>query len=170
MTEDQERLFKIARMIERLSVADIEGHRELNARMWCAMVPTERRFIAISPGGEPWSKYEGGTRKNTTSQGLVFERVDWKAAEQNLPSGNGARIQQFPSSPLYTRSVDLCRKECDWILIHASDISADGMAMVQLGDPGTNQDSIGIGSDLPTAYAAAVCRALAIELHSKESQ
>lgn len=39
--------------------------------------------------------------------------------------------------PAYTTSLDAARSLSDWVLIHAGDISADGLAQVILGNPAT---------------------------------
>lgn len=154
-------LLIVATMIQNLAVDDRDGHAEASGRMWCAMDPETRRFIAISPGGEPWCKYEGGDRRNKTLRGLVFERVDFGT---KAIVDTGARIQQYISSPQYSQSLDLCARTCNWIVGLASESELpSGRAVVKLYDRENWRDATGYGTTLSAAWASAICRAVAIE-------
>jgi hypothetical protein len=52
---------------------------------------------------------------------------------------------------------------CSWLLLQASDIGADGLPLVRLGDPSVTAEVVGIGRTLEQAYFAAAFRALAHE-------
>lgn len=73
--------------------------------------------------------------------------------------------------PHFTASFDAARTICRWILISASDIGADGMARVVLGNPTppSPMEACGISYGggkhaLALAYCAAALRACAEEL------
>lgn len=64
----------------------------------------------------------------------------------------------------WTRKWEAARSLSDWILVHASDIGADGLPLVHLADPETGREAKGVaGRTLTLTYCAAACRALAIE-------
>ena len=63
--------------------------------------------------------------------------------------------------PPFTTSLDAARSLSDWVLIYASDIGADGLAMVKLGDPGRSPspEVVGIHASLEIAWCIAALRA-----------
>lgn len=71
-------------------------------------------------------------------------------------------------TPPWHRSFDAARSISTWIITHASDIAADGMAMVELSDTGGPCRPVnivrGIASTLPAALCAASLRARAVEM------
>lgn len=65
--------------------------------------------------------------------------------------------------PNYTTSLDAAREMSNWLLISASDIGADGIAEVYLGNPKISQIVHGIHSRLATAWCIASLRAIEAE-------
>ena len=103
--------------------------------------------------------------------------LDWKIAKGlGLPvvckRGNpDVMSAQFPYSihvsggvdevSYYTMSLDASRSLSNWVLVFASDIGADGLAMVELGDPSHSPsvEVCGIHSILEIAWCIAGLRA-----------
>lgn len=77
-------------------------------------------------------------------------------------------VEQVPCS--YTSSFDLARGLSKWVLVHASDIGADGLPLVRLGNPGNVMIVLGVGQGdkgLARAMCAAALQALAIDLREE---
>ena len=80
-------------------------------------------------------------------------------------------VYQEPNSPLwfnvptYTASLDAAVGLSNWILLHASDIGADGLPLVQLGDPSRSPvvEVTGIHQRLVIAWCIAALKARASE-------
>lgn len=65
------------------------------------------------------------------------------------------------SPPSYTVSLDAARGLSNWVLIYASDIGADGLALVRLGNPAVSPspEVSGIHSSLEIAWCIAGLKA-----------
>lgn len=79
-------------------------------------------------------------------------------------------IDWWDHVPRFTASLDAARTISEWVLLHASDIGADGLALVELGNPTTTPTGLvrGVGYGggqhaLVLALCAAALRALAAE-------
>ena len=95
--------------------------------------------------------------------GYDFEDVHGKRFSQ--------AIQQCPEMPYnaidswhvpnYTTSLDAARSLSNWVLIQASDIAADGLAFVELGDPSRSPsvEVHGIHANLVLAWCVAALKA-----------
>jgi hypothetical protein len=76
------------------------------------------------------------------------------------------------SMEMLSTSIDKARRISNWLLLHMSDIGADGLPLVELGDCDANK-VVGIARDLPLSYCAAALRAVAFDveygvpMHSK---
>ena len=68
----------------------------------------------------------------------------------------------------YTTSLDAAMTLTNWLIITISDIAADGLALVKLGNPGTSKETIGLGiakhANLAITFCAAALRARAEDL------
>lgn len=67
----------------------------------------------------------------------------------------------YPFVKRYTTSLDAVRSLSNWVLIRASDIAADGLALVELGDPSRSPsvEVTGIHADLILAWCIAALKA-----------
>lgn len=81
------------------------------------------------------------------------------------PLSIGSRADRYV--PRYTSSIDAARTLSNWLLVHASDIGADGLPLVRIANPGATPvgevDGIAFGGGknaLARAYCAAALRAL----------
>ncbi len=93
---------------------------------------------------------------------------EWGWYYQTSP--NGRNLPYTLKAPQWTRDLNAVRELSNWILIHASDIGADGFPLVELSDPSTSPPRIarGIGlcggpHALTRAWLAAALRARAME-------
>ena len=62
--------------------------------------------------------------------------------------------------PKFTTSLDATRKLSDWVWLVASDIAADGLGYVKLGNPLTSTEVSGIHSKLEIAACIAALKSL----------
>lgn len=61
---------------------------------------------------------------------------------------------------LYTTDLTAARSLSDWMLLYASDIGADGLAVVRLGDPASSREVVGIHARLEIAWVIAAIKAI----------
>ena len=82
---------------------------------------------------------------------------------QKLARGvTAAEIAHLYPGPFYTASLDAALKlATGTVLLHLSDIGADGLPLCRLGDPSTGREWTGIAATLPLAITAAALRARA---------
>lgn len=93
-----------------------------------------------------------GSRELDTSIGRTYDLPPLSREVDGAPR----------SWPHYTTSIDAARSLSNWMLIYASDIGADGLAMVKLGNPSLSSPSLevyGIHSDLIIAWCIAALKA-----------
>ena len=57
--------------------------------------------------------------------------------------------------PYYTTSFDAARTISNWVLLHLSDIGADGLPYAKLGNPGESTEVTGIGATIELALCIA---------------
>ena len=111
-----------------------EGSRELDARIHL----TRRKFLI--------------------GLGFTFAAPLIPAAESDGYVVDGEHASE---APRYTTSIDAARvltKNSDWVLLHASEIGADGFALVVYGNPGTRTEVSGIHSRLEIAWCIAALK------------
>lgn len=123
-------------LVERLQSAS-EGSQKLDAGIHCI----------VNNYGE-WSTH------GHSSDGLGF-------LEYSYLTNDGERLRYQNPPPHYTTSIDATRSLSNWVLIAASDIGADGLAYVKLGNPATSpsQEVMGIHADLVMAWCIAALKA-----------
>lgn len=68
-----------------------------------------------------------------------------------------------PFTPNYTSNLNDARNITDWLLLYASDIHADGLAIAEFGCISPTYAVMGITGQLPLAIATAALRAQAID-------
>ncbi len=86
------------------------------------------------------------------------ERQPWWRDAQGYRAGVGGWDNRPPP---FTGSFDKARTLSDWLLVQASDIGADGLPLVILGNPGVTPpaDATGIGATLPLCMCIAALKA-----------
>lgn len=106
----------------------------------------------------------------------LADRVERLGAKDDADDAMGLRrdisaaVLDLPAeyAPPWHRSLDTARSISTWIIVHASEIGADGMALVELSDTGGPCRPVnvvrGVGSTLAIALCAASLRARAMEM------
>lgn len=92
-------------------------------------------------------------------------QVQWTTddAHQFIPCGiwGDERKGEKGLIPRFTESLDAARGMSNWVVLYASDIGADGLALVQLGDPSRSPtvEVSGIHPSLVVAWCIAALKA-----------
>jgi len=134
------------------------------------MSAEELRALARRVCEEPPSR----ELEHTVAQALGWRCRDWGSGDEwKPPQGSWHHTEEEP--PTYLHSLDAARTISTWVLIHASDIGADGLPLVVLGNPATTPAGevraiayCGGEHALVAAFAAAALLARAAEMEDQD--
>ncbi len=82
------------------------------------------------------------------------------AKRRNISLTEANSLNSGPEIPHYTTSLDAARSLSNWVLVYASDVGADGLALVRLADTGSPVKEVeGIHNRLEMAWCIAALKA-----------